>query len=95
MAEGTLRAVEKAIILDPGQHCPSYRHWIKVEDIIVRGGRWASRCTTPRERVLLGEVSVVNDNRFHQPVGRFSEISEDEPPYRLLVGDHANLAHAI
>ncbi len=43
-------------------------------------------------RVLLGEVSTVNDdaadNRFHEPVGRFPEIEEDEPPYRLLVGDY-------
>ena len=50
----------------------------------------------PRGRVLLGEVSVVNDdvndNRFHQPVGRFPEVEEDEPPHRLLVGDYANLA---
>ena len=43
-------------------------------------------------RVLLGEVSTVNDdeadNRFHEPMGRFPEIEEDEPPYRLLVGDY-------
>ena len=41
---------------------------------------------------MFGEVSVVNDdandNRFHEPVGRFPEIEEDEPPYRLLVGDY-------
>lgn len=38
--------------------------------------------------VLLGEVSMCNDdntdNRFYEPVGRFPEIEEDEPPYRLL-----------
>lgn len=38
--------------------------------------------------VLLGEVSQVNDdntdNRFNPPVGRFPDIEEDEPPYRLL-----------
>ena len=54
------------------------------------------KLTAPRGRVLLGEVSVVNDdvkdNRFHQPVGRFPDIQEDEPPYRLLVGDHASPA---
>jgi len=137
---------EKAIVLDPGQHCPSHHHWIKVEDIIVRGGGTMGvevytaaddgsyadtdvtlsldgvrrkvpagttlelepgesvtlepgcyhKLTAPRGRVLLGEVSVVNDdvndNRFHQPVGRFPEIEEDEPPYRLLIGDYANLA---
>ena len=54
------------------------------------------KLTAPRGRVLLGEVSVVNDdvndNRFHQPVGRFPEIEEDEPPWCLLVGDYAALA---
>ena len=46
--------------------------------------------------MLLGEVSAVNDdvndNRFYQLIGRFHEIEEDEPPYRLLVGDYAALA---
>jgi len=44
------------------------------------------------ERVLVGEVSLVNDdsadNRFLEPVGRFPEIEEDEPPLYLLVGDY-------
>lgn len=44
------------------------------------------------ERVLIGEVSKVNDdntdNRFHGPVGRFPEIEEDEPPLHLLVNDY-------
>ena len=44
------------------------------------------------ERVLVGEVSVVNDdsadNRFLDPVGRFPEIEEDEEPLYLLVGDY-------
>ncbi len=44
------------------------------------------------ERVLVGEVSLVNDdhtdNRFHEPVGRFPEIVEDEPPLYLLVNDY-------
>jgi len=38
--------------------------------------------------VLVGEVSQVNDditdNYFPEPVGRFAEIIEDEPPYRVL-----------
>ncbi|MBN1581251.1 MAG: D-lyxose/D-mannose family sugar isomerase [Anaerolineae bacterium] len=45
------------------------------------------------ERILVGEVSVVNDdkrdNRFYEPVGRFPEIEEDEPPLYLLVQDYA------
>ena len=42
--------------------------------------------------VLLGEVSMCNDdntdNRFKEPIGRFSEIEEDEPPYRLLCNEY-------
>jgi D-lyxose ketol-isomerase len=45
------------------------------------------------ERVLVGEVSMVNDdsldNRFADPVGRFPAIEEDEPPMRYLVSDYA------
>ena len=41
---------------------------------------------------LLGEVSMCNDdendNRFLDPVGRFPEIEEDEPPYRLLCSEY-------
>jgi D-lyxose ketol-isomerase len=44
------------------------------------------------ERVLTGEVSLVNDdaadNFFLNPVGRFPAIEEDEKPYRLLVTDY-------
>lgn len=43
-------------------------------------------------RVLVGEVSVVNDdftdNHFYEPVGRFAEIKEDEPPLYLLYNDY-------
>lgn len=42
--------------------------------------------------VLLGEVSRCNDddtdNRFEPPMGRFPEIEEDEPPYRLLCNEY-------
>ncbi|MDD2764847.1 MAG: D-lyxose/D-mannose family sugar isomerase [Opitutaceae bacterium] len=45
-------------------------------------------------RVLVGEVSMVNDdrsdNRFHKPVGRFPQITEDEPPLHLLTVDYPN-----
>ena len=41
---------------------------------------------------LVGEVSRVNDdtkdNRFHEPVGRFPEIEEDEPPLHLLCNEY-------
>ena len=43
--------------------------------------------------VLVGEVSQVNDDRadnfFLDPVGRFSEIEEDEPPLRPLWNEGA------
>lgn len=44
------------------------------------------------DRVLVGEVSLVNDdktdNRFYKPVGRFPEIEEDDVPLHLLVTDY-------
>lgn len=43
-------------------------------------------------RVLAGEVSMVNDdvtdNRFREKLGRYTEIQEDEKPYRLLCGEY-------
>ena len=42
--------------------------------------------------VLIGEVSQCNDdntdNRFYEKMGRFPEIEEDEPPYRLLCNEY-------
>jgi D-lyxose ketol-isomerase len=44
------------------------------------------------DRVLLGEVSTVNDdttdNRFYEKVGRFPEIEEDEEPRYLLFSEY-------
>jgi D-lyxose ketol-isomerase len=49
------------------------------------------------ERVLAGEVSVVNDdlndNRFLEPLGRFPQIDEDEAPHYLLVTDYDRYYH--
>jgi len=49
-----------------------------------------------KERVLVGEVSSVNDdaadNRFYEPVGRFPDIEEDVLPTRLLVNDYEQWA---
>jgi D-lyxose ketol-isomerase len=42
--------------------------------------------------VLVGEVSTVNDdlsdNLFRDPIGRFSDVEEDEEPLHLLVSDY-------
>lgn len=44
-------------------------------------------------KVLVGEVSAVNDDKndncFHQSVGRFPVIEEDELPVHLLVSDYS------
>jgi hypothetical protein len=44
------------------------------------------------DRVLAGEVSLVNDdrndNRFYKTVGRFPAIEEDEEPLYLLASDY-------
>lgn len=49
-------------------------------------------------RVLVGEVSMVNDdtsdNRFYEPIGRFPEIEEDEAPRYLLVTDYERYYHS-
>lgn len=41
---------------------------------------------------LVGEVSMTNDdtrdNRFHEPLGRFPKIEEDEPPVHLLCNEY-------
>ena len=45
--------------------------------------------------VMIGEVSAVNDdhndNIFLETLPRFPKIEEDEPPYRLIVGDLCRL----
>jgi D-lyxose ketol-isomerase len=133
---------EKVLIVDVDQVTPMHFHWVKMEDIINRGGgrlaiqlynstsdglladsdvsvsldgvmrtvpagdvvvlRPGESITLPpglyhkfwgeQERVLVGEVSMVNDdhadNRFYEPMGRFPDIEEDEPPLYLLVGDY-------
>jgi D-lyxose ketol-isomerase len=42
--------------------------------------------------VVIGEVSAVNDdkndNRFLEPIGRFPDIEEDEPPIHLLCTEY-------
>jgi D-lyxose ketol-isomerase len=44
---------------------------------------------------LAGEVSTVNDdandNRFYEPLGRYTELVEDEPVYRYLCNEYPNL----
>ena len=50
------------------------------------------------ERVLIGEVSTVNDdesdNRFYEPLARFPEVEEDEPPQYVLVSEYGRYYRA-
>lgn len=50
-----------------------------------------------KDRVLVGEVSMVNDdqadNRFFEPTGRFPNIEEDEAPLYLLCNDYGKYWH--
>lgn len=79
--DGLLRTVTagEPLALKPGQSLtlPPYLY----HRFYGRGGR-----------VLVGEVSMVNDdsadNRFHDPVGRFPEIEEDVLPEYLLCTDY-------
>lgn len=71
------------------------------EQLFLKPGQ--SICLTPRlyhrfygekgkGRVLIGEVSMVNDddndNKFYDKVGRFPDIEEDADPVHLLVNDY-------
>ncbi len=65
--------------LDPGESVTlEPNHWHKF---------WAEKAD-----VFIGEVSTVNDdvtdNIFEKPIGRFSQIEEDEEPLHLLVSDY-------
>lgn len=55
---------------------------------------WGEKCTG---KILLGEVSKVNDdrvdNRFYDKVGRFPEIEEDEQPLYLLGNEYPVAQH--
>ncbi len=59
---------------------------------LVSGVYHTFRGETGKGKVLVGEVSKVNDdrtdNRFYEPVGRFPAIEEDEEPLYLLSMDY-------
>jgi len=61
------------------------------ESVTLLPGVWHA-FWAEKSDVLIGEVSTVNDdetdNVFAEPLARFSEIDEDEPPLHLLVSDY-------
>lgn len=87
--DGVRRTVPAAGIVDlaPG------------ESITLRPGHFHKFWGAPGQgAIMVGEVSRVNDdhadNCFVEPLGRFPEIEEDEPPLHLLVGDYPSYYQA-
>lgn len=83
MVDGIERVVEPGgtVILEPG------------ESITLEKGMYHRFYgEAGKGRVLVGEVSSVNDdntdNRFYRPMPRFPEIEEDETPLHLLCTDY-------
>lgn len=70
------------IVLHPGESLSLYPYYYH-DFTIPKNGRGPA---------LIGEVSMCNDdntdNRFLEPLGRFPEIEEDEPAYRLLCNEY-------
>lgn len=66
-------------------------HLTPGESVTLMAGNWHKFWGEGGD-VLIGEVSTVNDdtndNIFEEPIGRFADIEEDEPPLRLLVSDY-------
>jgi len=66
-------------------------HLAPGESVTLMPGNWHAFWGEGGD-VLIGEVSTVNDdltdNIFAEPIGRFAEIEEDEPPLHLLVSDY-------
>ncbi len=66
------------------------------ESITLQAGQYHSFWAEQgKGKVLLGEVSKVNDdtidNRFYEQVGRFPEIEEDEAPLYLLGNEYPSV----
>ena len=61
------------------------------ESVTLMPGIWHAFWAEGRD-CLIGEVSTVNDDKtdniFEMPIGRFSEIEENEAPKHLLVSDY-------
>jgi D-lyxose ketol-isomerase len=79
--DGMLRTQPAGAVLklDPG------------ESVTLMPGNWHAFWGEGGD-VLIGEVSTVNDdltdNIFRDPIGRFSDVEEDEEPLHLLVSDY-------
>lgn len=83
--DGMTRTVDAGgtVVLTPGESI-----------CLKRGVYHAFRVEPGTGKVLIGEVSAVNDdntdNRFYEELGRFPEIEEDVDPEFLLVNDYSD-----
>ena len=83
--DGELRSVRagERVVLEPGQSI-----------CLEQGVYHRFYGETGAGRVLVGEVSAVNDdrvdNRFLEAIGRFPQVEEDESPRHLLVSDYGS-----
>jgi len=93
--EETLAGTDVTVSLDGVQHVLEAGGTVvlKPGESITLPTRLYHKFWAVESRVLAGEVSMVNndnlDNRFLEPIGRFPDIEEDEPPLYLLVNDYA------
>jgi D-lyxose ketol-isomerase len=97
--EGGLADHEFSVSLDGMDRVLNPGDWVRLrpgESITLTQGLYHQfEGEADTGKVLVGEVSAVNDdhidNRFYEPLGRFPDIDEDEPPLHLLVSDYANM----
>jgi D-lyxose ketol-isomerase len=97
--EGELAATPVHVSTDGESHSFAAGHIVTLdpgESITLETGLYHS-FWAEGGRVLVGEVSTVNDddhdNRFHVPSGRFPQLEEDEEPLYLLTKDYAKFYH--
>lgn len=73
---------EKLLMMEPGQHCPFHFHWIKMEDIINRGGATLAITlanSTPEGGLADTEVVVsVDGTERRLPAGLILELQPGE-----------------
>ncbi|MBA3324838.1 MAG: D-lyxose/D-mannose family sugar isomerase [Rhodobacteraceae bacterium] len=94
-AEGGIEKTTEVVVATDGvlrrQGPGEVLHLAPGESVTLMPGNWHAFWGEGGD-VLIGEVSTVNndltDNIFAEPIGRFAEIEEDEPPLRLLVSDY-------
>lgn len=93
--DDTLAATDVSVQVDASQRIVSAGSILTLHpgESITLPNRLYHQFWGAEERVLVGEVSLVNDdhadNRFLEPAGRFPAIEEDASPLHLLCNEYA------